>query len=346
MRPRRECRGALKRNTVVREPELTGIANPPPLVFGPVPSRRLGQSLGVNNIPAKHCSYSCVYCQIGRTPYMAAERRSFFAPSDICDAVRRRLEECRRDRVRVDYLTVVPDGEPTLDAELGELLVQLRELGPPVAVITNGSLLDRSDVRSELAAADWVSVKVDAVSSRPWRLVDRPHGKLRLDGILEGLRIFAAGDRGTLVTETMLVAGVNDGDDDIAGIAEFLTEIGSDIAYLGIVTRPPAESWVRPPEASRVVSAFLAMSSRLPRVELLIGEPLEDVAASSDVERELLAITAVHPMDDSMVVELGGGSPDALTVAADLVTCGRLEQVEYRGRRFFVRPFAASRARA
>lgn len=346
MRPRRECRGALHRGTVARKSRPTSSASLPSLVFGPVPSRRLGQSLGVNNIPPKHCSYSCVYCQLGRTLHLAVERGSFFAPADICDAVRRRLEECRRDRVRVDYLTVVPDGEPTLDERLGELLVQLRELGPPVAVITNGSLLDRSDVRSELATADWVSVKVDAVSSRPWRLVDRPHGKLRLDGILEGLRVFAAGDRGTLVTETMLVAGVNDGEDDIAGIAEFLTEIGPDIAYLGVVTRPPAESWARPPETSRVVSAYVELSNRLPRVELLIGEPLEEVAASSDVERDLLAITAVHPMDDSMVVELGGGSREALTVAAGLVTCGRLEQVEYRGRRFFVRPFAGTRPRA
>jgi wyosine [tRNA(Phe)-imidazoG37] synthetase (radical SAM superfamily) len=274
------------------------------------------------------------------------DRRRFFAPAEICGVVRRRLEECRRDRVSVDYLTVVPDGEPTLDERLGELLVQLRGLGPHVAVITNGSLLDRSDVRSELAAADWVSVKVDAVSSQPWRLVDRPHGKLRLDGILEGLRVFAAGDRGTLVTETMLVAGVNDGEDDIGDIADFLTEIRPDVAYLGVVMRPPAESWVRPPETSRVVSAYVELSSRLPRVELLIGEPLEDVAASSHVERDLLAITAVHPMDDSMVVELGGGSREALTVAAGLVTCGRLEQVEYRGRRFFVRPFAWTRPRA
>jgi wyosine [tRNA(Phe)-imidazoG37] synthetase (radical SAM superfamily) len=339
-------RGALDRETAARESRPTSSACLQSLVFGPVPSRRLGQSLGVNNIPPKHCSYSCVYCQIGRTPHMAAERRRFFAPSDICDAVRRRLEECRRDRVRVDYLTLVPDGEPTLDAELGELLVQLRELELPVAVITNGSLLNRSDVRSELAAADWVSVKVDAISSRPWRLVDRPHGKLRLDGILEGLRVFAADDRGTLVTETMLVAGINDGEAEIEALAGFLSEIVPAIAYLAVPTRPPAESWVRPPETSRVVSAYVEMSNRLPRVELLIGEPLEEVAASSDVERDLLAITAVHPMDDSMVVELGGGSREALAVAADLVTCGRLEQVEYRGRRFFVRPFAASRARA
>jgi wyosine [tRNA(Phe)-imidazoG37] synthetase (radical SAM superfamily) len=318
----------------------------PSLAFGPVPSRRLGQSLGVNNIPPKHCSYSCVYCQLGRTPHITAERRRFLAPADICDVVRRRLDECRRDRVRVDYLTVVPDGEPTLDAELGELLVRLQKLGPPVAVITNGSLLDRSDVRSELGAADWVSVKVDAVNSRTWRLVDRPHGKLRLDGILEGLRVFAAGDRGTLVTETMLVAGRNDGEDDIAEITEFLTGIRPDLAYLGAVTRPPAESWVRPPETSRVVSAYVEMSSRLPRVELLIGDPIEAVAASSDVERDLLAITAVHPMDEAMVIELGGGSREALTVAAGLVRCGCLEQVEYRGRRFFVRPFAATRPRA
>ena len=100
----------------------------PPVTFGPVASRRLGQSLGVNNIPPKHCTYACVYCQIGRTPKMAVERRAFFPPEVIADAVRRRLDECEHTGVRVDYLTVVPDGEPTLDLNLGRLITELREL--------------------------------------------------------------------------------------------------------------------------------------------------------------------------------------------------------------------------
>jgi len=239
----------------------------------------------------------------------------------------------------------VPDGEPTLDANLGELLMKLHELGPPVAVITNGSLLDRSDVRSELALADWVSVKVDAVRETTWRSVDRPHGKLRLEPILEGLRTFADSFSNVLVTESMLVAGVNDGEDDLEALTEFLAEVRPTVAYLGVPTRPPAEWWVRSAASADVVRAHAGLASRLPQVELLIGEPAESVAPSNDVERDLLAITAVHPLDEAGVIELGGGRAEALEIAADLVARGRLEEAKYRGRRFFVRAFGKGRER-
>jgi len=242
----------------------------PPPCFGPVPSRRLGQSLGVNNIPPKICTYACVYCQLGRTPRMQLTRQAFFRPEATAKVVLRRLEECDRAGVRVDYLSVVPDGEPTLDANLGELLMKLHELGPPVAVITNGSLLDRSDVRSELALADWVSVKVDAVRETTWRSVDRPHGKLRLEPILEGLRTFADSFSNVLVTESMLVAGVNDGEDDLEALTEFLAEVRPTVAYLGVPTRPPAEWWVRSAASADVVRAHAGLASRLPQVELLM----------------------------------------------------------------------------
>ncbi len=315
----------------------------PPFTFGPVPSRRLGQSLGVNNIPPKHCSYACVYCQLGRTPNMTVERRTFCQPKAIADAVKRRLDECGRAGTAVDYLTLVPDGEPTLDVNLGRLLTKLHGLGPPLAVITNGSLMDREDVRSELAIADWVSVKVDAVDTKTWRLVDRPHGQLRLEDILEGLQVFSRAFRSTLVTETMLVAEVNDSEAALDALAKSVSGFAPAVSYLAVPTRPPAKSSVRPPRTDVLVRAFEAFSRLLPRVELLVGEPLEAVAPSSDVERDLLAITAVHPLDEGAVVELGGGSRQALEVAEDLTARGQLEEVLYRGRRFFVRSFARQR---
>ena len=316
---------------------------PPPFTFGPVPSRRLGQSLGVNNIPPKHCSYACMYCQLGRTPNMTVERQTFFQPEAIADAVQSRLVECGRAGTAVDYLTLVPDGEPTLDVNLGRLLTMLRGLGPPLAVITNGSLMDRAKVRSELAIADWVSVKVDAVDTKTWRLVDRPHGQLRLENILEGLQVFSQAFRSTLVTETMLVSGVNDSEAALDALATSVSGIAPAVAYLAVPVRPPAESSVRPPGTDVLVRAYEAFSRLLPRVELLVGEPPEAVAPSSDVERDLLAITAVHPLDEGAVVELGGGSSQALEVAEDLTACGQLEAVVYGGRRFFVRSFTHSR---
>lgn len=311
--------------------------DPLDLVFGPVPSRRLGQSLGVNNIPPKHCSYACVYCQLGRTLKMTIERQGFYDPATVVDAVRSTLDACRKRAVQVDYVSVVPDGEPTLDLNLGRLVEGLRALGPPVAVITNSSLLDRPEVRAELALADLVSVKVDAVEEVAWRVVDRPHGRLRLGPILDGLRRFAREYTGTLVTETMLLQGVNDGEGQLQTLAAFLEEVAPSVAYLAVPIRPPAEPWVRPSPPERVLSAFELLSARVARVELLVDDPPAPVASSGELERDLLAITAVHPLDEDAVVELGGGR-QALEVAARLVADGRLTAVPYRGRTFFVHP--------
>ncbi len=322
---------------------MTNPTERPPLTFGPVPSRRLGQSLGVNLIPPKRCTYSCVYCQVGRTTHMALARRAFYRPEEILEAVRRRLAECDRDGLGVDAVTVLGDGEPTLDVNLGTALELLRGVGRRVAVISNGSLLDRPEVRADLARADWVSVKVDAASPEPWRRVDRPHGRLRLDAIHEGLRVFARELRGTLVTETMLVAGVNDGAEDSERLAGLLAGVAPAIAYLGVPIRPPAEPWVSAPAAEAVVRAYSALTRLLPRVELLTGEPLEPHPRSSDLERDLLATTAVHPLDEDAVAQLGGGARAALDVAAGLVATGQLAEATFRGKRFFLRPTGRDR---
>ena len=149
------------------------------IAFGPVPSRRLGQSLGINNIPPKSCSYACVYCQVGRTLELAVERRAFRPPVEVVHRVETRVREVRARGEAIDYLTFVPDGEPTLDLHLGREITGLRPLGIPVAVITNAFLLDRSDVQSDLLRADWVSLKVDAVRdtrrpAKPARPAPRP----------------------------------------------------------------------------------------------------------------------------------------------------------------------------
>lgn len=314
------------------------------LTFGPVPSRRLGASLGVNSIPPKHCSYACVYCQLGRTPRMTIARQPFRDPAELAGAVARALDSCRRRGVPVDYVTVVPDGEPTLDTNLGRLLGLLRPLGPPVAVITNGSLLHLDQVRAELAVADWVSVKVDAVREPVWHQVDRPHRRLRLDGILDGLRRFADDFGGTMVTETMLVDGLNDGRDDIEALAAFLGEVQPSTAYLAAPIRPPAEPWVRAPAPTAIVRAFEILAAAVPRVEYLVGDPPPPLDGSGDLERDLLAITAVHPLDEDAVVALGGGT-EALCVARRLVSEGALGSAEYRGRTFFVHAMSRSSCR-
>ena len=138
------------------------------LVFGPVPSRRLGRSLGVNNIPAKICSYSCVYCQLGATIKISIERRPFYDPEKIFKEVKEKIKD-----VGVDYISFVPDGEPTLDINLGKEIEMLKSLNHKIAVLTNGSLIFREDVRKDLSKADLVSLKVDAVSEDLWRKINQ-----------------------------------------------------------------------------------------------------------------------------------------------------------------------------
>lgn len=132
------------------------------IAFGPVPSRRLGRSLGINNIPPKVCTYSCVYCQVGKTTRMQSGRVRFYDPQEIYMEVAQKVEKARQKGEAVDYLTFVPDGEPTMDVHLGEEIELLKSLGLKIAVITNGSLVWRQDVRADLAKADWVSFKIDS----------------------------------------------------------------------------------------------------------------------------------------------------------------------------------------
>lgn len=309
------------------------------LTFGPVPSRRLGRSLGINTIPPKRCSYACVYCQLGRTPNLRLDRHGIFPTQRVVDAVAERLDACARSGDRVDALTVVPDGEPTLDAGLGALLEALHRFELPVAVITNGSLLCRSDVRDGLSHADWVSVKVDAGREEEWRRVNRPHGRLRLTEVLGGVCAFAESRCGTLVTETMLVAGVNDALGHLRELALVLQTIEPDTAYVAVPTRPPAEAWVEAPPADRLVTAWAMLRERLPRVELLADTVAVAPVRTGELEDDVLAITAVHPLDEHQLATLSDAAGDGLDAAEHLVAEGWLERTEWRGRRFYTRTF-------
>jgi wyosine [tRNA(Phe)-imidazoG37] synthetase (radical SAM superfamily) len=241
------------------------------ITFGPVPSRRLGRSLGINNIPPKVCTCSCVYCQLGRTNKMSDQRREFYSPVAVVAAVEDRVGEVRQRGQRIDFLTFVPDGEPTLDVHLGVELQELRRLGVRLAVISNGSLCHVEDVRRDLMGADWVSFKVDAVDKPTWRRVDRPHRSLRMEHIHEGMLAFADAFRGILATETMLVAGVNDGAEQIRQVAAFLGRLKPAVAYLSVPTRPPAEAWVYRPKEDIINRAYQIVQRHVPRVELLTG---------------------------------------------------------------------------
>jgi wyosine [tRNA(Phe)-imidazoG37] synthetase (radical SAM superfamily) len=322
------------------------VAEPTSLVFGPVPSRRLGRSLGVNTIPHKVCSYSCAYCQVGRTAHYEVERRMFHDPGAVFAAVRDRLEHLRAGGGRVDYLGIVPDGEPTLDLGLGRCIGLLKTLGLPVAVITNASLLARADVRADLATADWVSVKVDAVRERTWRRLDHPDRRLALPDILGGISTLRAAFRGRLVTETMLVEGANDGEEDADALAAFLARLAPSTAYLAVPTRPPADPRARPASAQALTRAYQLVAALGQRVELLTGGEGDAFATTGDAVADLLSITAVHPMRRSAVEALLARAGAGWRVVDDLVADGRLAVTAWADDTWFLRSFTATRRRA
>lgn len=307
------------------------------ITFGPVPSRRLGRSLGINNIPPKACSYSCVYCQVGPTRAPESGPRAFYPSKEIVRSVADRLEALAQRGEPVDWLTFVPDGEPTLDANLGETIDQLRAFGIPIAVISNASLTWRDDVRTTLAKADWLSLKVDAADPAVWRRVNRPHPELGLDRILDGIARLASDYRGTLTTETMLLAGVNDTAESVGDVAGFLGRVAPAVAHLAVPTRPPAESYVRPPDETALVRAYELFRARVPRVEYLIGDEGSRFASAGPIESELLAITAVHPLREEALRIVLANARAQWSVVERLLTAGALRRVEYLGQRFYVR---------
>ncbi len=310
--------------------------------FGPVTSRRLGRSLGVNNVPYKACTYSCVYCQLGRTLDMGLDRREFYDWRAVVEDV---VETLNALGGAVDYVTFVPDGEPLLDARLGSEVRAVRErTGRPVAVLTNASLLFREDARADLAEADLVSLKVDSVDESTWRRVDRPNPRLRLGEVLAGIEEFARSYGGRLVTETMLVHGMNADPAGLARTAEFIARLRPYRAYLAVPVRPPAEAFVRPPGPEELVAAYSAFAERLGegRVELLnMPEPPPPSAAGGDPAAWLLSVVAVHPLRlEHALSSLRGLAERPEDVIADLERRGLVRLVEYGGARFVTRSFA------
>jgi wyosine [tRNA(Phe)-imidazoG37] synthetase (radical SAM superfamily) len=306
------------------------------VVYGPVPSRRLGHSLGINNIPPKTCSYSCIYCQLGSTTNMRVERQTLYHPEEIAQSVKEKVRQAKEKGEPIDFLTFVPDGEPTLDANLGKEIELVKSLGLKIAVISNASLIWRDDVRQDLQKADWVSLKLDAVSRQTWRRINRPQKLLNLERILGGMLKFAQTFEGELTTETMLVKGINDDIDEIKRMADFLAKLKPNMAYLAIPTRPPAER-VEPAGEESINAAYQLFTERLPAVEYLIGYEGNAFACTGDVQDDLLSTTAVHPMREDAVAEFLEKTRTDWDIIQELIDDGSLVNLEYRGKKFYMR---------
>lgn len=295
-------------------------------LFGPIPSRRLGRSLGVSPIPERTCNNACVYCQLGRTRHMTPHRRMFFPVEDILDEVRRYLTASPQ----FDVITIVGEGEPTLYAGLGQLIDGLQGLtDKPVAVITNGNLLSDPGVRAELMHADIVLPSFDAFDQESFHAINRPHPTIKYADYVEGMAEFARVYKGQLWLEVMLVSGMNDDDASLAKLASAASAIKHERTYINIPVRPPAESFVRPPSHERVMKA----------VELLHGISIDMLEAGNFFSEEPDPVTAIygivkrHPMTQFEVAGFLASRKvtDVASVFAALNSEHGFSAVDYKG---------------
>ncbi|MBU1299452.1 MAG: radical SAM protein [Bacteroidetes bacterium] len=309
------------------------------ILFGPIPSRRLGRSLGINNIPPKTCSYSCIYCQIGLTNNMTISRTPFFTPDEIYNEAEVKINKLERANEKIDYLTFVPDGEPTLDINLGKTIEKLKAFGIRTAVITNSSLNWDPEVKNDLMKADWVSLKIDSVYKNVWRNINRPHGTLDLHKIIEGIVDFSSVYKGTLVTETMLVKGTNDSIESLNKTSELIKNIQPKKAYILVPTRPPAEAYVKAPDESILNAAYQIFDSIIGNTELLVYSEGTYFTFTDSAENELLSILAVHPMSKNAVEEFLSISGSTWNLISNLIEKNVLRVVEYSGNTYFIKKY-------
>jgi len=300
-------------------------------VYGPVASRRLGFSLGVDIVPYKTCTLDCVYCQLGSTGRTTVRRRRFFPPAEILAQIRAAVGS----GTRIDVITFSGSGEPTLNKDLGRLIRSIKRMTRiPVAVLTNGTLLGRRDVRRDLAPADIVVPSLDAVPAALFRRVNRPNPRLDNAKVVDGLARFRDEYAGEIRLEIMLVKGVNDSPAHVAALKAAVARIRPDRIELNTVVRPPAErraAALGPADLRRVRAALG------PRAEIVASFARRKQArAAGGLEKAVLATVARRPQTaEDISVALGRRRDEVLKTLSALIARGRVRTVSHAGRTYF-----------
>ncbi len=303
-------------------------------VFGPVPSRRLGQSLGVDTIPSKTCNWNCVYCQLGRTQPMVNVRAEYFPREAILAEIRQSLASHAKGEI--DWITFVGSGEPTLHLGIGWLIREIKKITQiPIAVITNGSLLYLPELRAELLPADAILPTLDAGDAETYKKINRPLGELSFERLVDGLIALRAEYEGKLWVETMLIKGVNDSLAALGLLAETLAKIRPNAVHLNLPTRPPAETWVQPPDEEALLRASAVLGEIAQIVTPIQGE--FDLSGYENIADAVLSIVTRHPMrENQLVANLARWCPDEISeTLSKLSADGRIQVVERYGVRFW-----------
>jgi wyosine [tRNA(Phe)-imidazoG37] synthetase (radical SAM superfamily) len=303
-------------------------------VYGPVPSRRLGQSLGIDPIPQKTCNWNCVYCQLGRSRPLVNERKSFIPSDDILRQVEESLAGHKSGKI--DWITFVGSGETTLHSELGLLIREVKALtNLPIAVITNGSLFYLPEVRQELLSADAVLPSLDAGNETLYRKINRPHPDLPFDRILHGMIAFRKEYKYNLWIEVMLIQGLNDTEEALTELAERLKEIQPDEVHILQPTRPPVEPWVKPSDEEGMLRAR-AILGKIAKVIHPINGTF-DLNQNGNLVDAIVNIIIRHPMREIEIIEALENIPDinVMETLNELKKSGQAKVINRYGVKFW-----------
>jgi len=297
-------------------------------IFGPVSSKRLGQSLGVDLLPSKSCTWNCVYCQLGRTKEYVTERREFFPKEEILAEI---LETVRSGKP-IDWITFVGSGETTLYNGLGWLIAEVKKATAiPVAVITNGSLFYLPEVREELLDADAVLPSLNAGSAELFERIGRPAPGFTFERHVEGLRLFRQEYKKRYWVEVMLIAGLNDSEDELKNMADILTGVRPDMIHLVLPTRPAPENVVGIPDEDRIRRAVFILSAAAPVLHPAKGEMQLD--SVDDLLDTVTGIASRHPLQEREIETALGNlfNCDETRIGEtmkELFSSGRFERVQ------------------
>lgn len=311
------------------------------IIFGPVPSRRLGLSLGINNMYKKTCTYDCIYCQAGTTSLCSTCRNVNLSPHELYFFVKKKLEELKKEKIEIDYISFIPNGEPSLDLNLSRHIAILREFGYKIAVFTNSSLLWNRKVQENLLFADYVSVKIDTLNENTWEKINRPHLRLRYNMVLEGIREFSEKFSGELTTETMIIKGFNDTIEEVSRIGEFINTINLKTSFFTTPVRPPSKKYAVTPDqkALRKISQYI--QKEIHNSEILFDVCCNEYKTAGNIEKEILNIMSVHPLNydslENIYQSQGGSSSDI----RDLINRGIIKETVYNGESFFYKTASA-----
>ena len=309
---------------------------PPSVLYGPVPSRRLGFSLGVDILPFKTCSMDCIYCQLGASVKTTLRRRGYVSARTALAQIRKALASDQR----IDAITFSGSGEPTLNAGIGTIIRGIkRSTRIPVVVLTNSSCFTRPEVRRELLGADIVVPSLDAATDAVFRKINRPHAGLTAAGIIAGLAAFRREFRGKIWLEIMLVRGVNDGPGHLRKLKAAVALIRPDRIQLNTVVRPPAERRARPigrDELERIRDFFGEGAEIIADFKALSPSPS---AGAGDAEADILAVAGRRPVTAAdLALSLGRPATEIAALVDRLAAAGKIKAVPHNGTVYYETP--------